>query len=123
MNSTIVKYLTMLTPSKVTFHTYDLTDEKGKKVSKDLKTKLILDDINLEWDDDYNHWEYIAIGVTDEGYFKYHHVPGGYSEYTYEPSEESILYRGWSLDKFVNLALTESERQAIMKIIKGTANE
>ena len=123
MSDLIVKYLTILTPTK-TYGSYGpIYDQKGNKLTSQLHLQTLIDEINLEWDESYQHWEYIAIGITEEGYFKYHHVPGGYSEYTYEPSEETIVYKGYNLEQFVNLALTETERQVIIKTITGAADE
>lgn len=123
MSDLIVKYLTLKNPVQ-DYNSYTpLYYNNGKKVADVLKLETLMDNIHLEWNESFQHWEYIAIGISDQGYFKYHHVPGGYSEYTYEPSEDTILYKGYSLEQFVNLALTEQERQAIIKTIKGTANE
>jgi hypothetical protein len=81
---------------------------------------------NIEWklkadisyNDSYSNWHYIVIGKYKDGWVKHEHVPGGYSEYTYEPDLSTQFYND-NFDKFWSLCLTEDERQAIIKSIRG----
>jgi hypothetical protein len=81
------------------------------KVNDLTKVKIIsVDEIEEE-----NIWnanrELVVFRVIETGYFgRYELIPGGYSEYTYDPSYEIKVYDTNDFDYFVRYGLDSEER-------------
>lgn len=52
-----------------------------------------------------------TIFANKDGIGFHHRIPGGYSEYTYDPDDTRNFYRLKNFDAFVSLALTQDQRE------------